>query len=111
VGKITQIGKGASLEVTFDRDGESIEGWVATLYVKQHVKDVTTTTPGATGFNRVIPPGPDNNWPTLITAAETAVMNLGLWNAFARLVNTSTNEERQIRNQDIRFQVQEAIDP
>lgn len=102
--KATQISQGGSLPITFDRDGESIDGWTATIYVKQHINDDATIV-------RQLEVDPDNplQWSGLLTSADTALLSVGLWHVFANLNNASTGEARQVKAGSIRFEVTETI--
>jgi len=104
VAKPTQIAQGGSLPVTFDRDGESIDGWTATIYVKQHVKDDATIV-------RQLAVDPENplQWSGLLTSADTSLLSVGLWHVFANLNNATTGEARQVKGGSIRFEVTETI--
>jgi len=104
VAKVESIAQGGSLPITFDRDGESIEGFTATIYVKQHIKDDATIV-------RQLEVDPENSfqWAGLLTSADTALLSVGLWNVFANLNNASTGEARQIKAGSIRFEVTETI--
>lgn len=104
VAKPTQIAQGGSLPVTFDRDGESIDGWTCTIYVKQHIKDDATIV-------RQLEVDPDNplRWSGLLTSADTSLLSVGQWQVFANLNNASTGEARQVKSGSIRFEVTETI--
>ncbi len=104
VAKPTQIAQGGSLPVTFDRDGESIDGWTATIYVKQHINDDATIV-------RQLSLDPENlnQWAGLLTSADTAQLAVGLWHVFANLNNASTGEARQVKGGSIRFEVTQTI--
>ena len=102
--KVESIAQGGSLPITFDRDGESIEGWTATIYVKQHIKDDAAIV-------RQLAVDPDNSlqWSGLLTSADTALLKTGQWHVFANLNNATTGEARQIKAGSIRFEVTETI--
>jgi len=102
--KPTQIAQGGSLPVTFDRDGESIDGWTATIYVKQHIKDDATIVRQLA----VDPENPDQ-WAGLLTSADTSLLSVGLWHVFAALNNATTGEARQVKGGSIRFEVTETV--
>jgi len=104
VAKPEQIAQGGSLPVTFDRDGESIDGWTATIYVKQHINDDATIV-------RQLAVDPENplQWAGLLTSADTAQLDVGLWHVFANLNNASTGEARQVKGGSIRFEVTQTI--
>jgi len=102
--KPTQIAQGGSLPVTFDRDGKSIDGWTCTIYVKQHINDDATIV-------RQLAVDPDNlfQWAGLLTSADTAQLDVGLWHVFANLNNATTGEARQVKGGSIRFEVTQTI--
>jgi len=102
--KPTQIAQGGSLPITLDRDGESIDGWTATIYVKQHIKDDATIV-------RQLAVDPENplQWSGLLTSADTSLLSVGLWHVFGSLNNATTGEARQIKGGSIRFEVTETV--
>lgn len=102
--KPTQIAQGGSLPITLDREGESIDGWTATIYVKQHIKDDATIV-------RQLAVDPENplQWSGLLTSADTSLLSVGLWHVFGNLNNATTGEARQIKGGSIRFEVTETV--
>jgi len=104
VAKPTQIAQGGSLPITVGRDGESIDGWTATAYVKQHIKDDATIV-------RQLDVDPENplQWAGLLTSGDTAQLSIGLWHVFFNLNNATTGEARQVKGGSIRFEVTETI--
>ena len=98
--KIKVIRQGESLPFVFDRGGESIDGYVCTIFVKQYPADVASIT-------RVIEPTTNpktgvSEWSGFLTQTETAALAVGLWIINAKLVKSSTDEEEAI---PVRFQV------
>lgn len=104
VAKPTQIAQGGSLPVTFDRDGQSIIGWTATIYVKQHINDDATIV-----RQLALDPENLNQWAGLLTSADTAQLAVGLWHVFCNLNNATTGEARQVKGGSIRFEVTQTI--
>jgi len=104
VAKPTQIAQGGDLPISFNRDGQSLDGWTATIYVKKHIKDDATIV-------RQLLVDPDNplQWAGFLTSADTALLSIGLWHVFANLNNASTGEARQVKEGSIRFEVTETI--
>ena len=94
--KIEVIQQGESLPFLFDRSGESIDGFVCTITVKQFPKD-------APSISRVIPPDIiRKEWPGLLTESETSLLSTGLWILNANLVSSTTDEEEAI---PVRFHI------
>jgi len=87
------IRAGSSLDFVFDRNGESITDWVATITVKQKPTDSATLF----GVNRVVPPV-GNEWPGFLTQSETSGFPASSepYYLIATLVNSSTDEEEVI---------------
>ena len=100
VAKITVIQQGEQLPFIFDRDGESIDGWVCTIEVHEFPGD-------SVGFTaRIIPPGPSGiAWPGFLTNAETVLLTTRLYRLVGVLVNASTGQQEY---PDVRFNVTEA---
>ena len=95
--------QGEDLEFCFNREGESLEGWINTIFVKQFPGDTADIT-------RVIPVGVDSKgnpaWVGSLTPSETALLDVGNWLLIGKLTNSSTEEEDQIDT--IRFAVVQA---
>lgn len=85
----TIIRKGESLPFVFDRSGESIEGWICTIEVKEFPSDTSAITP------RIISPDGDT-WPGFLTSDETASLPVAGYRLIGVLKNASTNEEEQV---------------
>ena len=103
--KIRVVRIGESLPFTFDRGGESIEGWICTLNVLQFPGDTPK-------ISRVIPSNVcDKNWPGFLTSTETNELieeiNHNLWMAIGVLTKSSTDEEEQIAQGTVRFSLTE----
>ena len=79
------IRQGESYDFSFDRDGESISGWICTIYVKRYPDDAASIT-------RVITPT-DSVWSGFLTETETAAMPVSQQVLIAKLTNATTNEE------------------
>lgn len=89
VNKIAVRRKGASIPFEFDRDDESIDGWICTIKVKQFDDDTAL-------ISRVITPT-DETWSGFLTATETDTLTAGItYRFFAILTNATTDEEEQI---------------
>lgn len=82
------VRKGESLPFQFDRDGESIQGWICTIEVKKFPSDVSTIAP------RIIAPEGDT-WPGFLTSTETDTLVKGPYRLIGVLTNASTDEEKQ----------------
>ena len=104
VAKSTQIAQGGSMPVTFDRDGESIDGWTCTIYVKQYINDDATIVRQLS-----VDPECPTQWSGLLTSADTAQLDVGLWHVFANLKNVTTGEARQVKAGSIRFEVTQTV--
>lgn len=88
--KIRVIELGESLPFIFDRSGESIDGFVCTITVKQFPND-------APSISRVIPPDiVRKEWPGFLTETETSSLGTGLWILNAKLVSVTTDQEEAI---------------
>lgn len=88
--KIRVIQLGESLPFVFDRSGESIDGFVCTITVKQFPKDTAS-------ISRVIPPDiVRKEWPGFLTETETSSLGTGLWILNANLVSVTTDQEEAI---------------
>ena len=85
--KINRVQQGESYEHTFDLDGDSVSGWVCTIFVKQFNGD-------APDITRIITAVGDA-WPVTLTPAETAALALGLWFLVGVMVNATTGETRE----------------
>ncbi len=98
-GPIRFVRKGGSLPFVFDRDGESVEGWVCTIYVKEFKSDASLIT-------RIIPIDPNKQWSGYLTSTETeSLAQPTLYRLIAILVNSTTDEEEQV---PVRFQLNKA---
>jgi len=85
--KIETVRQGESLQFVFDRDGESIDGWICTIEVKKFPGDASSIT-------RVITPE-GNEWPGFLTQTETSALAIGTYRLIGVLTNSSTDEEEQ----------------
>ncbi len=87
--RITVRRKGASIPFTFDRDGESIEGFICTIKVKQFDSDAAL-------ISRVITPTGDE-WTGFLTSTETDALAASItYRFFGILTNAATDEEEQV---------------
>jgi len=103
VAKPTQIRQGGDLPFSFNLDGDSLEGRTCTIYVKQHIKDISTIT-------REIPLNDDRTaFEGFLTSAETMGLSVGLWHIFADMVDILTGQDRQIASGTVRFEVGETV--
>lgn len=93
------ITKGESLSFVFDRDGESVTGWVCTIKVLQNVADTPE-------IDRVIALDSNGQWSGFLTQTETAALtSTGIYRLIGVLTNaTDDKEEQQIK----RFQLNPA---
>ncbi len=105
--KIRTLRRGESLPFSFDRGGESTDGFICTLNVAQFPGDTPT-------ISRVIPLSTNSDtgnaeWSGLITSAESDTLtnnvDSSLWWAIGILSNTTTGEEEQIAQGSVRFNV------
>ena len=95
-GPIRFVRKGGSLPFVFDRNGESVEGWVCTIFVKEFKSDVSLIT-------RIIPLDDREQWSGYLTSTETETLaDPTLYRLIAILVNSATDEEEQV---PVRFQL------
>lgn len=86
---ITTIRQGGDLPFVFDRDGESIEGFICTVTVKQ--------VPGtATSIADFVVEAVGNTWPGSLTPEQTADLNPGTYYLVAKITNAANEEDRQI---------------
>lgn len=88
---IPVIRQGEDLEFVFDLDGESIEGWIATIQVKRFPSDDPI-------IEREIP-AVRRSWPGFLTSTETADLAVSSTSPYfltGVLTNSSTDQERQI---------------
>lgn len=93
------VRRGRSLPFVFDRDGESLDGWVLTINVQQHPGD----TPD---ISRVIE-ADGLEWPGFLTSTETAALaTIGTWMLIGTITNAS---EDRAEYPIIRFHVAEAL--
>lgn len=83
----TKIQKGSSLPFTFDRAGESIDGWTCTIYVKQYPGDTATIT-------RVITPT-DSVWSGYLTGTETDTLVEGTQYFLIGVLTHAVNDEEE----------------
>ncbi len=97
------IRQGGSLPFFFDLDGDSIEGWVCVITVRQFPSNPAIIT-------RTIPVGLRNSWTGQLSPAETALLDIGLYWLTGELTNAETGEEKEVPE---RFNVTEAqvVDP
>lgn len=96
--EILQVRSGESMPFEFDLNGDSLNGWVMTIGVKQFPTDVSAIT------ERVITPD-GTTWPGFLTSTETASLVSGtLYRLIGTAVNASTVEEEQF-TQDFRFKI------
>lgn len=95
--EIRVVRKGASMPFTFDLDGDSIEGWVCTINVRQFPSDSDI-------ISRVITPV-GSEWPGFLTPAETDALSNKLYRLTGVLTNASTGEEEQV---PVRFNITDA---
>lgn len=93
------VRKGRSLPFTFDRGGESLNGWTCAIEVKRFPGDTAAIT-------RLIEPDA-LEWPGFLTSTETAGLDpIGTWMLIGVITNTS--EDRQ-EMPVIRFSLAEAL--
>lgn len=93
------IKQGESLPFCFDRDGEDVDGFVCTIFVKMFPD-------GTTFITRVIE-AVGNTWPGFLTSGETAGLDVSSKTPYyliGEIANTTTGEESQ---EPIRFHVAE----
>lgn len=102
--EITQIRNSGSLPFSFGRDGKSIDGWTATIYVKEFPSDAASIT-------RVLVVDPNNPlvWTGFLTSAEMLTLAPGDWHIYAKLANTTTGEAREVTEQTVRFHIGRTI--
>jgi len=92
--EIAIIRETSSLPFQFDRDGESLTGWVCTIFVKKFPQDTAV-------FSRVVAPT-GRKWTGYLTSTEVGLLSVGLYYIIGQLVNATTLERQEI---PIRFQV------
>lgn len=101
--KTRAVRKGESLDFSFDRGDESIEDFVCTLNVLQYPGD----TPA---ISRVITPV-NNIWSGIITSTETDGLTSDIttnqWWAVGVLTKAADDEEEQIAQNTVRFDLKE----
>jgi hypothetical protein len=98
-GPIPFVNKGDSFPFVFDRDGETTEGWICTIHVKEFKSDASLIT-------RVIPLDANNQWSGYLTSTETDTLTAPtLYRLIAILTNAANVEEEQVL---VRFQLNEA---
>ena len=83
------VRKGTSVPFVFDRDGESIDGWVCTINVKQSPSETSVIT------REVEPDTLCNQWEGLLTSADTNTLGLHDYRLIGVLTNATTGEEEQ----------------
>lgn len=93
---INVIRKGESLPFVFDRGGESIDGWICTIEVKNF--------PGDTALISRVITADGNTWPGFLTSTETALLDVGNYRLIGVLTNATTDQEEQI-TETTRFNV------
>lgn len=82
--------QGESIKFKFDRDGESINGFVCTITLKQFAEDSSAVT-------REIPADTTTeSFSGFLTASETAGLAIGLWWLTGTLVNATLDLKEQI---------------
>jgi len=82
--------QGESVNFKFDRDGDSITGYICTITLKQFAEDTTELT-------RIIAPDTTTeSFSDFLTSTETASLALGTWWLTGTLVNATTDEQEQI---------------
>lgn len=96
--QMNTVRKGGSLPFVFDRDGESIDGWVCTIKVKKFPGDVAS-------ISRVIE-SVDLTWPGVLTSSETALLASGETMLIGVITNASEDREQ---TPVIRFYVTEEL--
>lgn len=95
---ITIIRDGGDLPFVFDRDGESVEGYVCTVTVKQFPEiDLSTIIPD------FVVPAVGNEWPGELTPGQTQLLRASSLTVTtspfyltARITNATTNESREV---------------
>jgi len=87
MGSINTIKQGESYSFEFDRDGESIAGWICTIYLKIFPDDTPI-------LSRVISPT-DRTWSGFLTQAETTALNVSHHMLIGKITNSTTDEEEQ----------------
>ena len=93
------VRQGRSLPFTFDRGGESLDGWVCTINVKRFPGD-------SADISRVIA-ADGLDWPGFLTATETAALGtLGTWMLLGVITNAT---EDRAEYPIIRFSLAEAM--
>lgn len=95
--KIIQIRKGEHIPFNFSRGGSSIDGWVCNIVVKKY-PDATTA------ISRTITPT-DGAWSGFLTSTEMDTLSTGLYRLVGHLTNATTDEEQQVAEGPVRFQV------
>lgn len=90
------VRQGESLSFTFDREGESIEGWTCVINVKVYPSDTSLIT------RTIEPDESEQQWSDYLTSTETAALDVATYRLIGILTNSSTDEEEQI---PIRFQI------
>lgn len=86
---ILPVRQGESFSFAFDLSGDSIDGWICTINVKQFPADTSQLT-------RVIEAGDNDTWPGIITSTETdALTPIGLYRLIGLLTNSTTGQEKQ----------------
>ena len=83
------VRQGESIPFIFDRDGESIDGWVCTINVKQYPTDTSEIT------RVILPDTACNQWEGLLTSADVATLSQKDYRLVGVLTNTTTGEEEQ----------------
>ena len=96
---VEQYDVGDSIPFEFDRDGESLEGWVCTINVKVYPGDSNLV-------DRVISATGDT-WEGFRTATETLGFGAGDYRLIATFIKASTDEQES-SSKDKRFRLSEA---
>jgi hypothetical protein len=81
----------------FDRDGESLDGWVCEIFLKRFPGDEPIVCRVITAV--------DDEWPGTLTQFETKSLSVGHHTLIGKFTNETTDEEEQ---DTIRFNVAQA---
>ena len=90
---------GDSIPFVFDRAGQSLDGWVCTIFVKTFPGDVTLVDRIITAAGTV--------WEGFLTSTETLAMGVGDFRLIAKMVKAAT-DKRETASQVNRFRLSEA---
>ena len=97
--EIQIVRKGESLSFTFDRGGDSIEGWTCTINVKIYPDDTSLIT------RTIEPDETKQEWNGYLASTETESLDVATYRLIGVLTESDTNEEEQI---PIRFRITSA---